>query len=81
MRELYCILSVCLVFVVAGIIGAVNYKRARKQFLNKLHRGQTIHYYEGHNLHDAKIIRVLRDKKEVQLASGKYVPFAKIITD
>ena len=79
MIELCYILAVYLVFVVTGIIGAARYKKGRKQFLNNLHRGQTINYYDGHNLHDAKIIRVLRDKKEVQLASGKYVDFAKII--
>lgn len=81
MREIFYILAICIVFIAAGIIGAWQYKKARKQFLNNLHRGQTIHYYNGHNLLDAKVIRVLRDKKEVQLASGKFIEFSKIITE
>lgn len=81
MRDLCYILAICLVFIVAGIIGSWQYKKARKQFLNNLHRGQTIHYYNGHNLLDAKVIRVLRESKVVQLASGKYIEFSKIITE
>ena len=81
MIDLCYILAICLVFVVAAIVGPWQYKKSRKQFLNNLHRGQTIHYYNGHNLLEAKVIRVLRDKKEVQLASGKYIEFSKIITE
>ena len=81
MRELFYILAICLVFVATGIIGSLQYKKARKQFFNNLHRGQTIHYYNGHHLFDAKVMRVLREKKEVQLTTGKYIPYSNIITD